>query len=68
MPQASVSTKSEERARIRREVNAALRSYYLLLMEVPPPPVVPKFLQEMQADDSDAFYRPNTEDENSKHT
>jgi hypothetical protein len=68
MPQALVGTKSEERARIRREVNAALRSYYLFLMEVAPPPVVPKFLQKMQSDDRDAFVAHNAEEENSKHT
>jgi hypothetical protein len=35
-------------------------------MEVAPPPV-PKFPQEMQADDSDAFIASTAEDENSKH-
>jgi hypothetical protein len=36
-------------------------------MEVAPPPVVPKFLQEMQAD-GEAFIVHNAEEENSNHT
>jgi hypothetical protein len=37
---------------MRREVNAAVRSYYLSLMEAMPLPALPDFLEKMEAEDN----------------
>jgi hypothetical protein len=52
MPQAQASLSRPERTRMRREVNAAVRSYYLSLMEAMPLPDLPDFLEKMEAEDN----------------
>jgi hypothetical protein len=52
MPQAKASLSRPQRDRMRREVNAAVRSYYLFLMEGVPLPALPDFLEKMKAEDN----------------